>query len=252
MFRIHSLWKSATKGMEPGRRATRAAATRRTRGNRVGPKDVGADGGRSGPAGRCSRRRRQPVSGSGTKQRRLSGSIQALGSTPRKARTTRKDRAPRPARAFRRSCRRGMHRIGFSGDDDGVPAELRQVAGELCGASGRPRPRKARDECLTRAHGAYHFRLPGRGRQRPHKFARYLPEFGWDPVVIARKPDPIASPRRQLRRKALAGRGARSFRVVAPPGRAPQGLDRPAQAPLVRPRSRDRLAPPPWSSGCRT
>ncbi len=26
--------------------------------------------------------------------------------------------------------------------------------------------------------------------QRPHKFARYLPESGWEPVLVARRPDP--------------------------------------------------------------
>ena len=27
--------------------------------------------------------------------------------------------------------------------------------------------------------------------QRPFKFARYLPDFGWTPIVIARRPDPM-------------------------------------------------------------
>lgn len=39
---------------------------------------------------------------------------------------------------------------------------------------------------------AFHFPPSGAvAAQRAHKFARYLPEFGWTPVVVARKPDPM-------------------------------------------------------------
>lgn len=39
---------------------------------------------------------------------------------------------------------------------------------------------------------AYHFPPSGAvAAQRAHKFARYLPEFGWEPVVVARRPDPL-------------------------------------------------------------
>lgn len=38
---------------------------------------------------------------------------------------------------------------------------------------------------------AYHYPPAGGvAAQRPAKFARYLPEFGWEPVVLARRPDP--------------------------------------------------------------
>lgn len=38
---------------------------------------------------------------------------------------------------------------------------------------------------------AYHFPPSGAvAAQRPSKFARYLPEFGWTPFVLARRPDP--------------------------------------------------------------
>src|SRR5262249_28913041 len=39
--------------------------------------------------------------------------------------------------------------------------------------------------------------------QRAHKFARYLPDFGWEPVVVARRPDPL-----QPRDESFAGRPA--------------------------------------------
>lgn len=39
---------------------------------------------------------------------------------------------------------------------------------------------------------AFHFPPSGAvAAQRAHKFARYLPEFGWEPVVVARRPDPL-------------------------------------------------------------
>jgi len=39
---------------------------------------------------------------------------------------------------------------------------------------------------------AYHFPPSGAvAAQRPYKFARYLPDFGWTPIVIARRPDPL-------------------------------------------------------------
>jgi glycosyltransferase involved in cell wall biosynthesis len=39
---------------------------------------------------------------------------------------------------------------------------------------------------------AFHFPPSGAvAAQRAHKFARYLPDFGWTPVVVARKPDPM-------------------------------------------------------------
>lgn len=38
---------------------------------------------------------------------------------------------------------------------------------------------------------AFHFPPSGAvAAQRASKFARYLPDFGWDPVVVARRPDP--------------------------------------------------------------
>ena len=38
---------------------------------------------------------------------------------------------------------------------------------------------------------AFHYPPSGAvAAQRPHKFARYLPEHGWEPVVVARRPDP--------------------------------------------------------------
>ena len=39
---------------------------------------------------------------------------------------------------------------------------------------------------------AFHFPPSGAvAAQRAHKFARYLPEFGWTPIVVARRPDPM-------------------------------------------------------------
>ncbi len=39
---------------------------------------------------------------------------------------------------------------------------------------------------------AFHFPPSGAvAAQRPFKFARYLPDFGWTPIVIARRPDPM-------------------------------------------------------------
>lgn len=39
---------------------------------------------------------------------------------------------------------------------------------------------------------AFHFPPSGAvAAHRAHKFARYLPEFGWEPVVVARTPDPL-------------------------------------------------------------
>src|SRR6185436_20344693 len=39
--------------------------------------------------------------------------------------------------------------------------------------------------------------------QRAHKFARYLPEFGWEPAVVCRRPDPL-----QPRDESFAGKPA--------------------------------------------
>jgi hypothetical protein len=51
---------------------------------------------------------------------------------------------------------------------------------------------------------AYHFPPSGAvASQRAHKFARYLPEFGWEPVVVAREPDPL-----QPRDESFAGKPA--------------------------------------------
>jgi hypothetical protein len=51
---------------------------------------------------------------------------------------------------------------------------------------------------------AYHFPPSGAvAAQRAHKFARYLPEFGWEPIVVAHAPDP-----RQPRDESFAGRPA--------------------------------------------
>jgi glycosyltransferase involved in cell wall biosynthesis len=51
---------------------------------------------------------------------------------------------------------------------------------------------------------AYHFPPSGAvAAHRAHKFARYLPDFGWQPVVIAHRPDP-----RQPRDESFAGRPA--------------------------------------------
>ena len=39
---------------------------------------------------------------------------------------------------------------------------------------------------------AFHFPPSGAvASQRAHKFARYLPDFGWEPLVVARRPDPL-------------------------------------------------------------
>ncbi len=39
---------------------------------------------------------------------------------------------------------------------------------------------------------AFHFPPSGAvAAQRAHKFARYLPDFGWEPAVVARRPDPL-------------------------------------------------------------
>jgi hypothetical protein len=39
---------------------------------------------------------------------------------------------------------------------------------------------------------AFHFPPSGAvAAQRAHKFARYLPDFGWTPIVVARRPDPM-------------------------------------------------------------
>jgi glycosyltransferase involved in cell wall biosynthesis len=49
---------------------------------------------------------------------------------------------------------------------------------------------------------AYHFPPSGAvAAQRAHKFARYLKDFGWEPVVVARRPDPM-----QPRDESFAGR----------------------------------------------
>ncbi|MBI3856856.1 MAG: glycosyltransferase [Planctomycetes bacterium] len=51
---------------------------------------------------------------------------------------------------------------------------------------------------------AFHFPPSGAvAAQRAHKFARYLPEFGWEPVVVARRPDPM-----QPRDESFAGNPA--------------------------------------------
>jgi len=51
---------------------------------------------------------------------------------------------------------------------------------------------------------AFHFPPSGAvAAQRAHKFARYLPEFGWEPIVVARRPDPL-----QPRDESFAGRPA--------------------------------------------
>lgn len=48
---------------------------------------------------------------------------------------------------------------------------------------------------------AFHYPPSGAvAAQRAHKFARYLPDFGWSPAVIARKPDPL-----QPRDESFAG-----------------------------------------------
>lgn len=48
---------------------------------------------------------------------------------------------------------------------------------------------------------AFHFPPSGAvASQRAHKFARYLPEFGWEPIVVARLPDPL-----QPRDESFAG-----------------------------------------------
>ena len=49
---------------------------------------------------------------------------------------------------------------------------------------------------------AFHFPPSGAvAAQRAHKFARYLPEFGWEPLVVARRPDPL-----QPRDESFAGK----------------------------------------------
>jgi glycosyltransferase involved in cell wall biosynthesis len=51
---------------------------------------------------------------------------------------------------------------------------------------------------------AFHFPPSGAvAAQRAHKFARYLPEFGWEPLVLARRPDPL-----QPRDESFAGKPA--------------------------------------------
>jgi glycosyltransferase involved in cell wall biosynthesis len=51
---------------------------------------------------------------------------------------------------------------------------------------------------------AFHFPPSGAvAAQRAHKFARYLPEFGWEPAVVARLPDPL-----QPRDESFAGKPA--------------------------------------------
>jgi glycosyltransferase involved in cell wall biosynthesis len=51
---------------------------------------------------------------------------------------------------------------------------------------------------------AFHFPPSGAvAAQRAHKFARYLPEFGWEPLVVARRPDPL-----QPRDESFAGKPA--------------------------------------------
>lgn len=64
---------------------------------------------------------------------------------------------------------------------------------------------------------AYHFPPSGAvAAQRASKFARYLPEFGWEPVVVARRPDP-----RQPADPSFAGRPAPRVRLnPLEPGRA--------------------------------
>jgi glycosyltransferase involved in cell wall biosynthesis len=49
---------------------------------------------------------------------------------------------------------------------------------------------------------AFHFPPSGAvAAQRAHKFARYLPDFGWEPLVVARRPDPL-----QPRDESFAGK----------------------------------------------
>jgi glycosyltransferase involved in cell wall biosynthesis len=51
---------------------------------------------------------------------------------------------------------------------------------------------------------AFHFPPSGAvAAQRAHKFARYLPDFGWEPLVVARRPDPL-----QPRDESFAGKPA--------------------------------------------
>ena len=51
---------------------------------------------------------------------------------------------------------------------------------------------------------AFHFPPSGAvAAQRASKFARYLPEFGWEPIVVARRPDPL-----QPRDESFAGKPA--------------------------------------------
>ena len=51
---------------------------------------------------------------------------------------------------------------------------------------------------------AFHFPPSGAvAAQRASKFARYLPEFGWEPIVVARGPDPL-----QPRDESFAGKPA--------------------------------------------
>src|SRR5262245_16090565 len=51
---------------------------------------------------------------------------------------------------------------------------------------------------------AFHYPPSGAvAAQRAHKFARYLPDFGWEPIVVARKPDPL-----QPRDDSFAGKPA--------------------------------------------
>lgn len=64
---------------------------------------------------------------------------------------------------------------------------------------------------------AFHFPPSGAvASQRAHKFARYLPDFGWEPIVVAREPDPL-----QPRDESFAGN--------------------PAPAEVLRPSERSRL-----------
>lgn len=56
---------------------------------------------------------------------------------------------------------------------------------------------------------AFHYPPGGAvAAQRAHKFARYLPEFGWEPFVVARRPDP-----RQPVDESFAGRAAARVRL---------------------------------------
>lgn len=56
---------------------------------------------------------------------------------------------------------------------------------------------------------AFHYPPSGAvAAQRPHKFARYLPEHGWEPVVVARRPDP-----RQPEDSSFAGAPAPRVRL---------------------------------------